>query len=278
MNTQSIILVGNPDSGKSNFIGRLWLALQSKKFSLLAASQPNDIKYVEELAAYLLQGKFAPRTDKDTTTRDFNIDVKSKEKGITAELVIPDVSGELWRSAVETFEIPLKWLNLISNSNGALLFVRVRSPLNTQPLDWVNSKALMSLADQDQQNVIPTQVRLIELLRFLEEKLTKVKNFKPKVAVVVTAWDLLHHEEQAMGPEHYLDIEFPMFAGRLLESQKLNIKVFGSSVVGGDFNIAEFVSQYLNGDIENAGYIVTKEKNGWQNIPDITLPIDWLLS
>jgi hypothetical protein len=277
MSTHSIILLGNPDSGKSNFIGRLWLALQSQNFRLLADTPPSDIKYVEELAAHLLQGRFAPRTDKDTATRNFNIDVKSKDGGQIGELIIPDVSGELWKNAVETFEIPSKWLQLISDSSGALLFVRIRSILNTQPLDWVNSKALMSLADPKQQDVILTQVRLLELIRFLEERLAKKNNSNPKVAIVVTAWDLLHQGEQANGPEHYLENEFPIFAGRLLDTQKLNIKVFGCSVVGGDFTVAEFVRQY-RGDMENAGYIVRKEKGTWQNIPDITLPIHWLLS
>ncbi len=57
MAKKSIILVGDPDTGKSNFVGRLWLALQSGKFNLTAINPPDDIKYVEEVAAHLLQGR-----------------------------------------------------------------------------------------------------------------------------------------------------------------------------------------------------------------------------
>lgn len=278
---KSIILVGYPDSGKSNFVGRLWLALQGRKFNLIANNTPDDIKYVEEMAAYLLQGRFAPRTDQEDFMRHFKVSVKSKNDENVADILIPDVSGELWKKAVETLEIPEKWLSMLRSSSGALLFVRVLSDLNVQPLDWVNSQRLLqaNLGSENQSNNIPTQICLIELLRFLEETMISSDGKdKPKVAIIVTAWDLLNKGDAAAGPHGYLKSQFPMFAGRILDTQKLEIKVFGSSIVGGDFTIPEFVEKYLENGVDNAGFIITKDENeNLQIIPDITTPIGWLL-
>ncbi|MEX2745793.1 hypothetical protein AB3480_31805 [Rhizobium mongolense] len=37
MNDRSIILLGGPDSGKTNYVGRLWHALDAKTYGLIAA-------------------------------------------------------------------------------------------------------------------------------------------------------------------------------------------------------------------------------------------------
>ena len=41
--SRSIILLGGPDSGKTNYIGRLWRALDVGAGALHAAEQPGDI-------------------------------------------------------------------------------------------------------------------------------------------------------------------------------------------------------------------------------------------
>lgn len=281
MTGKSIILVGNPDSGKSNYVARLWLALQSKKFDLFSPSPPDNIQYVEDIAAHLLQGRFSPRTDKDETKRNFEILIQSRNGIKNASILIPDVSGELWKKAVDTYEIPADWLTTLKSSSAALLFVRVLSDLNVQPLDWVNSQKLLEFEMEtgviDAQKEIPTQVRLIELLRFLEQTLM-ANHEKPKVAVIVTAWDLLHNDETKDGPEGYLKKEFPMFFGRLFDCSKLEIKIYGSSIVGGDLRFEEFVKTYFSQDPTDSGYIVTKDNtNTLKVIYDLTTPIKWLL-
>jgi hypothetical protein len=278
---KSIILVGGPDSGKSNYLARLWLAFQSDRYDLRSTSTPDDIKYIESIAAHLLRGKFVPRTDKDDLKRDFAVLVKSEKTKITAGLTVPDMYGEIWEKAVRTFEIPEKWLNALRQSNHAMLFVRVQSENNFEPLDWVNSQKLLKsgLVDSTKNNEIPTQVSLIELLRFIEENIKRVGKVRPKVAVIVTAWDLLHHEEASAGPEHYLRKQFPMFAGRLSDTDELNIKVFGSSIVGGDFKVEDFVKAFLTKDIDETGYVVSQDGHvASAQQTDLTEPVNWLLS
>ncbi len=281
MGNKPIILVGGPDSGKSNFLARLWLAFRSERFDLQPTATPEDIKYIESIAAHLLRGKFVPRTDKDDKARDFSVEVISKSKNITAQMVVPDMYGEIWEKAVRTLEIPEKWLNALRQATNAIIFVRVQSENNFEPLDWVVSQKWLKngFGDEATNDEIPTQITLIELLRFINDNINRTSQAKPKVAIVVTAWDLLHVDERAEGPEKYLKKQFPMFAGRLADVDRLDIKVFGSSIVGGDFKVEDFVKAFLEKEIDETGYIVYQDgEKSSDECKDLTEPVNWLLS
>lgn len=283
MTATSIVLVGVPDSGKTNFIGRLWIALQAKKGRLIAPVAPADISYVEETIAHLCQGEFAPRSE-DTLgqgRRDFVVPVLHKDGtgDQPIQLVVPDARGELWKSAVSSFEIPQAWMDHLKQSVGALLFVRVQSKHNVQPTDWVTSeKALIATAPVPSENdLLPTQVVLCELLRFLEFTLkSRNPGSKPRVAVVVTAWDRLDDRKRAAGLNAYLKKEYPMFAGRIQDIESLEVRVFGTSVVGGDFTDPAFKGKFLEtGDLKTSGYCILSD--GKTEDPDLTVPVAWLI-
>src|SRR5664279_3499333 len=109
MSRGSILLLGGPDSGKTNFIGRLWLTLDGKKGALIAAEQPQEIGFVLDTAEHLFQGHFAPRTDLAESRRDFEVVVGPRSGGTETAIVIPDISGELWRLAVLEAELDANW-------------------------------------------------------------------------------------------------------------------------------------------------------------------------
>lgn len=280
MKEKSIILVGGPDSGKSNYLARLWLAFQSKKFELISSTTPGDVRYVESIAEHLLQGGFVPRTEPEEKNRDFQISVNTKDNSISANIIVPDILGEIWDKAVSTLEIPEKWLTTLRKSTSAVLFVRIQSENNVEPLNWVTSQELLkSGLGKENEQAIPTQIVLMELLRFIDENINRKIVKKPKVAVIVTAWDLLYKDEAALGPRKYLENEFPMFAGKLEDIDTLDIKIYGSSIVGGDFLIPEFYDSFFDKNIHETGYIAYLE-NGekTEETNDITTPINWLLS
>lgn len=281
MEAKSLMLVGNPDSGKSNFVAALWLALKSKKFHLQANGIPSNIEYVEELVEHVLGGEFAPRTDKaEERVMEFNISITSNDTKINADICVPDVSGEMWEKAVKDLEISEKWMTQLESSSGAILFVRVLSPLNVQPMDWVTCSQVLGHGAENAEHTspIPTQVSLIELLRFLEENLYTDGVEKPKVAVLVSAWDLLNHEDANKGPKAYLHEQFPLFAGRLDDKMDLDIKVFGLSSFGCNLDSEELSKQYKEGNMDHKGYVVTDNvDDSLEIINDITAPIEWLL-
>ncbi|WP_234086911.1 hypothetical protein [Azonexus sp. R2A61] len=283
MSAHTVILVGGPNSGKSNFLARLWGALVKHEGALRAPLPPDKIEYVEKLLHHLLIGQFAPRSETtlEESEHDLAIGITHIDRNdISADLVVPDVRGELWKKVVSSSEIPPKWLEIIKGTESALLFVRALCEENCDPLDWVTAKELLAsgLGENEAVDAIPTQVSLCELLRMLENTLSKA-NGKPKVAIIVTAWDALPPDIRTQSPLTYIQEQFPLFAGRLRDSSDVHIRTFGLSILGGDVGNAQFREQYLNGGgLKGAGYVVFEENGQIIQDKDVTHPIQWLIT
>jgi len=285
---QSIILIGGPDSGKTNYLARLWKALNSQHGVLFAPNVPGDIRYVEEALAHLLQGIFAPRSDKnfDEIKQSFSVPVVSTNDPSAEQIqvVVPDVTGELWQTAVETCELPEQWMSKLRNASGALVFVRIGSDQNVEPLDWVTADQLLKMSAVDicpeQKDIqkIPTQVLLCELIRFLEYSLAAdLDNVRPRVAILVTAWDRLDMESRGKGPSAYIAEQYPLLAGRLNDISEFDIRVFGVSIVGGDFIDPAFQEEFFRADLKDVGYVDLEENGEVQTKSDVTLPVAWVI-
>jgi len=326
MTRRSIVLLGGPDSGKTNYIGRLWPSFKKRRGVLRAERLPDDIAYVDGAVEHLMQGSFAPRSDRNLEVgrADFSISVRSANgEGNLTELMVPDISGELWTRTVATFEISQEWLDVLNSAEGAIVFVRAHSDQIVQPLDWVTARNILRLDAEDDRSVaaaaaegdnklmaaveadvlpaeveqplfgeetvdvvelpsepdLPTQVLLCELLRYLNLCLAdRVDGGRPHVAVVVAAWDLLDPKVRAGGPMSYLRREFPLFAGRLADTGRLDVKLFGLSVVGGDLDDdAEFRNRFLERDISEQGWVVVEDRDGLRTDEDVMLPIAWAM-
>lgn len=216
--TRSVVLLGGPDSGKTNYVGRLWTALDAGSWRLKAAQQPDDIKFVLGVADHLYFGNFAPRSEHTDQRRDFEVVVVDQLGGDETAIIIPDISGELWRNAVLDCEIAPDWMEELRRAHGALLFIRVGSDQDVRPLDWVTSQKMLTKLGGIEEPGLPTQVMLCELIRFLEVTLAKRSDgSRPRLSVVVSAWDLVDAQKFAQGPNAYLEREYPLLAGRLAE-------------------------------------------------------------
>lgn len=279
--SRSIILLGGPDSGKTNYIGRLWQALDDGTGALHAAEQPEDINFVLEVADHLFGGSFAPRSEYSDARRDFEVVVAATKGGPRSRVVVPDISGELWRQAVIDSEIATDWMSELRQADAALLFVRVDSDQDVRPLDWVTSRNMLEKLGGEEDMGLPTQVMLCELIRFLEYALVKREDGGlPRLSVVVTAWDRVDAEKLAQGPAAYLEREYPLVAGRLADLEGFAVQIFGLSVVGGDLkhdpNYRQaFLKAGLEAGLDGQGWVVVSDGDGWRQDSDVTLPIAW---
>jgi hypothetical protein len=275
--SRSIILLGGPDSGKTNYIGPLWRALDAGTGALHAAEQPENINFVLEVTDHLFEGNFAPRSEHSDTRRDFEVVVAATKDGPRSRVVVPDISGELWRSAVIDGEIDHDWMNELRQADAALLFVRVDSDLDVRPLDWVTSRKMLEKLGQEEDPGIPTQVMLCELIRFLEVSLANREDGGlPRLSVVVTAWDRVDAGKFNEGPVAYLEREYPLVAGRLADLERLNVQIFGLSAVGGDLKHDPGYRQaFLEAGCDGQGWVAVRDGDGWQKKYDVTLPIAW---
>lgn len=315
MTDRSLILIGGPDTGKTNYLARFWQAARSRKGTLVAPQIPGDVSYVETALAHLLSGEFAPRSDTasdEGSSFALSVVAGEGETGFSAEVMVPDVSGELWSKAVEHFELPVEWMRRLREADGALLFIRIGSPENRAPLDWVTSARLLSFLEtdpaavqidapnagaeevdilnenagpeeQDQDMVIdpglPTQVALCELLRYLERALGRDRDDAPapRLAIVVTAWDALDEVRAAKGPRAYIADEFPLLDGKLDDIADIEVEIFGTSIVDGDFIEDAFRDRFFVADIDDLGTVVTGGGKTLRKTKDLTSPVAWVL-
>lgn len=345
MNSGAVMLVGGPASGKTNYIARLWLAFQARKGALRADRLPNNIHYVDDAVRHLMALRFAPRSERNIEDgrRDFVIEVRGNGgTGPEREICVPDITGELWKRAVDTYELPQEWIDDLQRSSSAILFVRALSKFNVQPMDWVTARDVLKLhasamdedvddhddydADEDGEeqeavageavqaqgtiagppvdkavsdpaqdepaeegkladaatprvHKLPAQVAFCELLRYLSLLLSdRPDGSKPKVAIVITAWDMLDKEAREAGPMQYLKNQFPFFAGRIQTPGRLEIETFGMSIVGGNLRGNSAFRESLKGrDLSEVGYTAVMKNGVMIEDPDVTLPVAWAL-
>ena len=276
--SNSIVVLGGPDSGKTNYVGRVWPALDAGSGRLHAARQPADIRFVLDVTDHLNSGSFAPRSEHADDRRDFEVAVAAVKGGEETNIVIPDISGELWLNAAEQGEVSTKLMEEMRLASGAMLFVRVQSELAVRPLDWVTSKKLLGKLGNTDDRGLPTQVMLCELMRFLETTLaSRPSGQRPRVSVVVSAWDLVDPDVSKLGPKVWLGREYPLFAGRLDDIEELDIRVFGLSVVGGDLKADESCRCHVpDPGLDGGGWGAGEDDGGaWRRDPDLTWPIAW---
>lgn len=319
--TNSVLLIGGPDAGKSNYLFRLWIALNDGRCTLTNDGLPSDVAYLRSGAERLLGGEFAGRTSKEVHER-VEMPVKSSAPGVQTRrgiLVVPDMPGEQILTVYRNRQWSHTWEEHISSRCGSLFFIRAGSSENVVSLDWatcidiygsailapsspsteVNSEiALRSaqtrtnperqparehadLKDGEANNGPPTQVLLTEWMQFLRRAIADHAGgaHRPRVGVVVSAWDAVPNDQVADGPMSYLKHNFPLLH-QFIESNEdhFELQVFGLSVVSGDLNDdTEFQMAYEAGNPRDFGYVMHSLEGELRKDPDITLPVAWSL-
>ena len=277
---KTVLLVGGSDSGKTNYMGRIWLAINDNLGGLEVDGTPNDLEYLNDIANHYYKGQFAPHTAHEVRNK-VTIPVKTPPGTplfSQSKLIIPDVSGEEWTNIYKKRGWTEEWESTMSTVTGCLVFVRVDSDLNISPIDWIKWSQLFE--DNMQEEIeIPTQVILIDWLQCLFSVFAEKGNdFLPRIGIIITAYDLIPEDQKALGPDTYLKENFPLFWQFIhANNDKLNIRIFGTSIASGDFNKdPEFRNKFLENPKE-AGFVVSQSGDAVIIDKNITLPIIWAM-
>ena len=303
----SVLLIGGPDAGKSNFLFRLWIAIDGGGGVLVKDGLPSDLEYLRAGAERLLEGEFAKHTPTEVYERVV-VPVRSSSRVAPSRgmLVVPDLAGEQILAVCRSRQWSQTWEELISPRCACLLFVRAGSKENVAPLEWATcfekygavlqppheeqshgSQGVDPVDSEESQEApgkgapLPTQVILTEWLQFLRLAFTAVAGglFRPRVGVVVSAWDLVPSDQQPAGPLEYVGENFPMLHQFIqANGERFDFQVFGVSIVAGDLEHDEaFKETYLNGQPREFGFVFHSLSGLPSSSPDITLPIAWAL-
>jgi hypothetical protein len=287
--SHSVIIAGIPDSGKTNYIIRFWLAVDQGSGRLRSDGLPDDLEYLEAGAEKLLSGEFAPHTPHGVSSHS-RIPVRATTPGAEfhGTLVVPDYHGEEWVSIYRKREWSDVWEELIPITNGCLLLIRAGSLEIVDSLDWITALKYFGKAenlpdqqDEAQEQVTPTQVMLVEWLQFFRQAFTDLVggHFLPRIGIVVSAWDAVPGDQKPQGPEAYVDFTFPMLK-QFLDSNvdRFIVKYFGVSIVGGDLeDKSGFGEEYKKVDPKSAGFVVHHTEKGVEETKDLTFPVAWAM-
>lgn len=142
----TVLLVGGTNTGKTNFLARLWLKLSQRNGLLKADKLPDDLNYLEGASRNLLQGEFAGHTPTGTY-RLSEIPVYWDQSGqrVDGAVGVPDRSGEQWQNLYQDRIWPDDFEQLISARTGCLVFIRAQSPEHIPLMDVIRQAEIFGI-------------------------------------------------------------------------------------------------------------------------------------
>jgi hypothetical protein len=283
----NLLFMGLPGSGKTTFLAALWHVLDdsSSETRLKLKGMSIDRAYLRQITADWQACTQVQRTKLEPE----ELVVLSLASGAntTFDLTVPDLSGEAFEQQLVDRKIAVTQHENVRRATGFVLFVHPRVKEGTRLAYSRQLKAVLdgapmapSTADSSTElstsepwsiEKLPTQVALVELLQFAFESAAK----KLRVAVVISAWDLVEKSLFTGSPDEYLTREMPLLRQFLEANDDLvEHTVFGVSAQGGDISVDAQKKALL--ELDDALKRI-KVLHGTEASQDITKPIAWLL-
>ena len=285
----NLLFMGLPGSGKTTFLAAVWhvLADSSSETRLKLKGRSVERRYLHQIAADWQACSQVQRTKVESE----ELVVLSLASGDTEfELTVPDLSGEAFEQQLVDRKIAVGHNKNIQRATGFVLFVHPRvkdgtrltysrqlcavldgAPIQPALARGAGGNAPPSSIEPWSIEKLPTQVALVELLQFALESAAR----RVRVAVVISAWDLVEKASFTGTPQEFLSREMPLLR-QFLDSNndRLEHTVFGVSAQGGDITVDEQKKALL--DLADALKRI-KVLHGTEASQDITKPIAWLL-
>ena len=279
----SVLVIGGSDAGKTNYILRLWLSIKDSSGLLQSDGLPDELEYLRSGVENLLTGKYAKHTAHDVHNR-ITIPFKHVSTNtLSGNLVVPDRAGEKWMEIYRKREWSKDWEDIISETCGCLLFIRADSEAIIPSIDWISCEKLYGTLGTNSLEIkdIPSEVVMIDWLQCLRAVFTDIvaSSFRPRIGIVIAAWDLVPDDQKELDPDHYLKNNFPMLNQFVKANyDEFEFATFGISITGGDLNdAAGFKKEFLQSDPRKAGYVYHKVNQSFSKANDITIPAAWAI-
>jgi Double-GTPase 1 len=277
---RTILIFGEPETGKSNYIGRSWLAVDGGLSSLSIRGLPEDLDTVRFLSSALLEGNYSGHTNPNSAATVL-LDVLENgptEKSL-GQIALPDFKGENAMRIYKSRQWLPGWGLLLDSLHGWLIFVRgekIRAEI-----DWAKAQELGGSYLREHQTPLTdpcTDVLLVEMNQLLMDEIEARSVRSPRIGVVVSCWDELPDGHNQLSPEAYIRQELPLLWQFLkARDSEGEVRFFGLSTTGGDLNNGAFRDQFLNSP-DTFGYVRWNGHSGELiTSNDMAEPIRWAL-
>lgn len=233
--SSSVLLIGFRGSGKTTFLAAVWHLLEAQEIPsvLFAPSLQSDREHLNSIRRDWLLLQPTTRTSlRDMQTVSLN--VKDRDTGIEASIVIPDFSGEVFRMQWEEREVRPDFVKLAKQSSGAVLFIHPHQLRHGARIPPQNTSISQEVGEQDRipwkAEFAPTQVQLVDIL---QTYLMLADNRPTRLAIVISAWDLII--EDKITPDSWATVRLPLLSQFIAAREgALMVKYFGVSAQGGE--------------------------------------------
>jgi GTPase SAR1 family protein len=308
-----ILLIGLPETGKTSFLAAFVhyvdAPIENKNLSQYQLS--SNSTYIASIVQDWLKGKKPERT-KITAAKNENtiadVFLVDKTSGSKFTLHVPDYYGETFENQFFDRHIELDFIEQVKTCSGILLFIhpdRVKQPtliedvkIAHQVEEIVNKKfepvikeievpPLDEFKEEQFENEIesvpkiipsfrveesPTQIILVDLL---EAYLEYIPSLPVKVALIISAWDIVKNDIPELSPMKWIENLLPLLYQFLYtNSEKIIFKSYGISAIGGDIKDPKEVER-LTSLHEPADRIFVQEEE--LDHKNIASPIEWIL-
>ena len=255
----SILIIGQPASGKTTFIAQFLTRVRKRKSSIKLFKIAGNIKAIQNAIDRLAMGE-----EPETTPSNENVElvIPIDVDGKKIDIVFPDYGGEQVNSLIELMEINENWQKLVINSDLWIHFIRPHEitpeyDLSMSSFDEIETKK----SKVSKSPGLSNQSKFIELLQILlHTKNQGVKNpfTRPKLSIVLTCWDELNTDNK---PVQVLREKLPLFL-HFVESVwgKEAFEVLGLSAQEFPLKTQEAKDKYIDELPETFGYII--DQNG----------------
>ena len=309
---REILLLGLPETGKTSFLAALLhyvdAPIPDKNLSQYQLS--SNTTYVTSIVQNWLKGKKPERT-KVTATKnaktvaDIFLEDKITEQKFT--LHVPDFFGETFENQFSSRLIENEYLDQITSASGILLFIhpdKISQPTLIEDIKiahkiekLINDESGVDSVVKNENSIhdnnvniekdanfeipseptfiiedCPTQTILVDIL---ETHLEFLKSHPVKLAIIISAWDLVHANAPRLSPLKWIENVLPLLYQFLLTNpERVIFKSFGISAQGGNIENPEEVERLTNFSEPSDRISVQEEDSIHKNIAS---PIEWIL-
>lgn len=279
-NPANLLFIGLPGSGKTTFLAALWHVLsdRSSATTLRLTKSSRERTYLNQLTQEWRECSQVPRTN---LQNDQVVVLHLDGEGFGSfDLSIPDLAGEAFKQQLTDRRMSREHDLFVQEATGVMLFLHpdvqkgmqltVARRLEAELTGSQKEEATTASTEENtwSPDMLPTQVKLVELVQFLLER----RQRRLRVAVVVSAWDLVNHRRT---PHEFVERDLPLLHQFLGSNDDLiEHTVFGVSAQGGDITDEKQKQTLL--ELDDALERI-KVQQDQQTSQDITKPIAWLL-
>jgi hypothetical protein len=277
-NNPSMLIIGEPNSGKTHYSAQLLGRLREKSGRLQLLRTIGDITPLEGALNCLYQGRSAAHT----ATEIYHEIAMSVGYGnsLEADLLWPDYGGEQIRQLTEQRHINQAWLDRIQQANSWILFLRLSitrtyDDLISRPLHEITSLMPKEAPVEDcKWSDQAMYVELLQLLLFARKSGTLRPVTSPRLLVLLSCWDELL-DTDGVTPSELLHRYMPMLADFVGAAwSRDSAQIMGLSAQGKALRPDSSDEGYLEEGPQSFGFVVLPDASQHS---DLTLPIAHLL-